>query len=377
MVAFLHTITGDAYDKALLGAVDPKTLPARDVSAKGKKRLHAGVPVLTGKPPLDAVINIFDFESIARTEMLSNDKREGWDYYSSGGDDEITLRENHNVFHRLWLRPRVMRNVKHVDPSTTVLGHHSSLPVYLSAVAMCGLGHADAELAWVRAAAAERVVYMLPSLASTPFKAMTGARADDQALFFQLYVNPNRKVAAKMVTDAEAQGVSALFITCDAPQLGNREKDRRNKATKAAAVQTSSSHADAAGSAAKRDTSAGVSKALTSFIDPSLCWDDIAWFRSITKMKIVLKGIQTAEDAVLAAEHGVDGIVCSNHGGRQLDSARSGVEVLPWLIMLLQRGGAAPVVLGTRTAVGAPRSRKFRISASRASSNNFVISARY
>jgi L-lactate dehydrogenase (cytochrome) len=284
-----------------------------------------------GKPPLDAMINIFDFEAIAQREMLSKGKKEGWCYYSSGGDDEITLRENHNAFHRLWLKPRIMVNVKDIDMRTTILGHPSSIPVYLSAVAMCGLGHPDGEVAWTKAAGAEEVIFMLPTLASTSFDDMTGARIEGQTLFFQLYVNPDREVAKEMVQNAERKGCTALFITCDAPQLGNREKDRRNKVSKGAAVQT--------GKQEVKKKSEGVSKALTSFIDPSLCWADVAWFKSITKMKIILKGVQTKEDAILAAEHGCDGIVLSNHGGRQLDSARSGIEVLPEVMTALRAKG--------------------------------------
>eukprot|EP00756_Hemistasia_phaeocysticola_P057887 Hpha_TRINITY_DN34496_c0_g1::TRINITY_DN34496_c0_g1_i1::g.96162::m.96162/K00101/lldD; L-lactate dehydrogenase (cytochrome) len=322
-----RTITGANYAFALKGKIDFSTIVKPSKSAK---TVHKEPVALAGKPPLDAVINLYDFEKIAQTEMLSAGKREGWDYYSSGGDDEITLRENHSAFHRIWMKPRVMVNVKTVDVTTTILDKPASMPVYLSAVAMCGLGHEDGELAWVRGAGAKGIPFMMPSLASTAFADMVGARSEKGVLYFQLYVNPDRAVAKKMVQDAEAAGVQTLFITCDAPQLGNREKDRRNKATKSAAVQKNP------GTGAK-DTSAGVSKALTSFIDPSLCWDDLAWFRSITKMKIVLKGIQCAEDAVLAAEHGVDGIVCSNHGGRQLDTARSGVEVLPEVMAALRQ----------------------------------------
>eukprot|EP01063_Lacrimia_lanifica_P035155 TRINITY_DN6635_c0_g1_i2.p1 TRINITY_DN6635_c0_g1~~TRINITY_DN6635_c0_g1_i2.p1 ORF type:complete len:746 (+),score=302.57 TRINITY_DN6635_c0_g1_i2:73-2310(+) len=328
-----RTITGENLMFAKKGPVDKKTV------VKGEKKpLHGAAPVapVEGKPPLEAVINVFDFEKIAQVEMLGNNKREGWDYYSSGGDDELTLRENHNAFHRIWMKPRVMVNVKEVDTRTSILGTQSSFPVYLSAVAMCGLGHEDGELAWVRAAGVKKVPFMMPSLASTGFADMCGARIEGQVLYFQLYVNPNREVAKRMVQTAEAAGVQTLFITCDAPQLGNREKDRRNKATKAAAVQTKES---AAGVNSTRDASQGVSKALSSFIDPALCWDDLKWFRSITNMKICLKGIQCAEDALLAVEHGVDGIVCSNHGGRQLDTARSGVEVLPEVMGALREKG--------------------------------------
>eukprot|EP00658_Telonema_sp_P-2_P040208 TRINITY_DN28760_c0_g1_i2.p1 TRINITY_DN28760_c0_g1~~TRINITY_DN28760_c0_g1_i2.p1 ORF type:complete len:583 (+),score=141.42 TRINITY_DN28760_c0_g1_i2:198-1946(+) len=219
-----------------------------------------------------------------------------------------------------------MVNVQEVDVTADVLGHKCELPVFLSAVAMCGLGHVDGEVAWTKAAGAAGVVFMMPSLASKSFAEMTGAKVDGQPLFFQLYVNPDRDVAKAMVQKAENAGCTALFITCDAPQLGNREKDKRNKATKTAAVHAENS----------QDTSQGVSNALTSFIDPSLCWDDLAWFKSITNMKIILKGIQTAEDALLAAHHGCDGILLSNHGGRQLDTARSAIEVLPEVMSALR-----------------------------------------
>jgi len=125
--------------------------------------------------------------------------------------------------------------------------------------------------------------------------------------------------------------MKALFITVDAPQLGRREKDMRNKFT------------DEPPDLQKKDDvkrSQGTAKAITKFIDPSLCWDDIKWFQSITKMPIILKGVQCGEDAILAVKHGVQGIVVSNHGGRQLDYARSGIEVLVEVMDALKSIGA-------------------------------------
>ncbi len=132
-------------------------------------------------------------------------------------------------------------------------------------------------------------------------------------------MNSNRNTCKEIVQKAERLGCKAMFITCDAPQLGNREKDRRVK------VQHSGANVQSGNVATKSE---GTSKALTTFIDPSLSWDDVEWFKSITKMKIVLKGVATAEDALLAVEHGIPAIVLSNHGGRQLDFARSGIEIL-------------------------------------------------
>jgi L-lactate dehydrogenase (cytochrome) len=128
------------------------------------------------------------------------------------------------------------------------------------------------------------------------------------------------------VRKAEKRGCKALFITVDAPQLGRREKDLRNKATGASNAQKGMSV----------DTSKGVAAALSSFIDPALCWEDLKWFRSITTMPLILKGVQCVEDAVQAHHYGCDGIVLSNHGGRQLDFAPSGIEILPEVMHALK-----------------------------------------
>jgi L-lactate dehydrogenase (cytochrome) len=144
-----------------------------------------------------------------------------------------------------------------------------------------------------------------------------------QPLFFQLYVNHDRQTTARLIRKAEAGGCRALFVTVDAPQLGRREKDMRHKFTLAGtAVQ---SRDDKQG---KVERGQGVTRAISQFIDPSFNWADLEWIRSITSMPIVLKGVGCVEDAILAVKHGVAGIVCSNHGGRQLDFARSGIEVL-------------------------------------------------
>lgn len=273
---------------------------------------------------VDQCINIYDFEAIASRTV----KQQGWVYYSSGADDEITLRENHNAFHRIFFRPRVLVDVKEVDTTTTILGHKVALPIFCSAIAMCKLGHPEGEVAWQKACGAEGIIYMIPTLSSCSLNDIVDARAEDQTMFFQLYVNQDREKTKDIVQRAEKLGCKALFITVDAPQLGNREKDRRVKISHSgASVQKGATGAK----------SQGTSKALTTFIDPSLCWADIEWFQSITNMKIVLKGIATAEDAIMALEHGVQGILLSNHGGRQLDFARSAIECLPEVMAALKK----------------------------------------
>ena len=272
------------------------------------------------KPHLNQMLNVFDFESVAKHTLT----KQGWSYYSSGADDEITLRDNHIAFQRIWLRPRVLVNVRHVDMATTLLGYPSNLPLYITATALGKLAHEDGELAIVRACGKKKLIYMLPTLSSYTLSDMLAAKGTHQIQFGQLYVNSDRQKTKEYIQELEQGGCKALFITVDAPQLGRREKDMRNKFTEQGAnVQAEEDDEGAV------DRSEGVARAISEFIDTSLCWEDLAWFKSVTTMKIILKGVATWEDVIMAYETGmVDGVVLSNHGGRQLDSARSGIEVL-------------------------------------------------
>ncbi|KAL5504740.1 hypothetical protein ACEPAH_7403 [Sanghuangporus vaninii] len=281
------------------------------------------------RPPVSEILNLYDFEVLSRSILPPKT----WYYYSSGADDEIALRENHNAFQRVWFRPRVLRNVSAVDMSHSILGCKSSMPFYISAMALGKLGHPDGELCLTRAAGKTGIVQMISTFASFTFDEIVDARAPDQVLFSQLYVNQNRELTRKYVQNAEKRGIKALFITVDAPQLGRREKDLRAK------------NADDGGNEAgakiqegqKVEKGEGHTRAISSFIDPSLNWDDIKWFQGITKMPIILKGVATWEDTILAIEAGVQGVVLSNHGGRQLDMARSGLEILVEVISELKK----------------------------------------
>lgn len=153
------------------GKVNPATIPA---SAKqpipGMSDAPAGQAatgsVIDSIPPLSSCINVFDFEAVAVKKMLLTGRKKGLDYYSSGAEDEITLRENHNAFHRIFLRPRVLVNVSNVDTSTNVMGYDCAFPAYMSAVALQKLGHPLGELNWARAAKTCNVLPMFPTLAS-------------------------------------------------------------------------------------------------------------------------------------------------------------------------------------------------------------------
>ncbi|KAJ5118313.1 hypothetical protein N7448_010025 [Penicillium atrosanguineum] len=278
-------------------------------------------------PPLAACYNLMDFEAVARQVM----KKTAWAYYSSGADDEITMRENHAAFHKIWFRPRVLVDVEHVDLSTTMLGTKCSIPFYVTATALGKLGHAEGEVVLTKAAKQHDVIQMIPTLASCSFDEIMDAAQGDQVQWLQLYVNKDRAITEKIIAHAEKRGCKGLFITVDAPQLGRREKDMRSKFSDVGSnVQSGDDSVD---------RSQGAARAISSFIDPALSWKDIPWFRSITKMPIVLKGVQCVEDVLRAVEAGVDGVVLSNHGGRQLETARSGIEVLAEVMPALRERG--------------------------------------
>ncbi|GME23471.1 putative mitochondrial cytochrome protein [Neofusicoccum parvum] len=321
----------DTLDKYLdkskhLGEVDMNTVEqeekAEDPDEKARQERIERMPIL------EQCYNLMDFEAVARNVM----KKTAWAYYSSGADDEITMRENHSAFHKIWFRPRILVDVEKVDFSTTMLGTKVDIPFYVTATALGKLGNPEGEVVLTRGAKKHNVVQMIPTLASCSFDEIVDAAEDGQVQWLQLYVNKNRDITKRIVEHAEKRGCKGLFITVDAPQLGRREKDMRSKFDDVGSNVQSGSNDSV-------DRSQGAARAISSFIDPSLSWKDIPWFQSITKMPIILKGVQCVEDVLKAVEAGVQGVVLSNHGGRQLDFARSGVEVLAEVMPILRQRG--------------------------------------
>lgn len=242
------------------------------------------------------------------------------------------MRENHSAFHKIWFRPRILVDVEKVDTSTTMLGTKVDMPYYVTATALGKLGNPEGEVILTRGAKKHQVIQMIPTLASCSFDEILDAAEDGQCQWLQLYVNKDRAVTKRIVEHAERRGCKGLFITVDAPQLGRREKDMRTKFD-----DVGSNVQDTSGD--NVDRSQGAARAISSFIDPSLSWKDIPWFLSITKMPIILKGVQCVEDVIRAIESGCHGVVLSNHGGRQLDFARSAIEVLAEVMPVLRERG--------------------------------------
>ncbi|THU80867.1 hypothetical protein K435DRAFT_735920 [Dendrothele bispora CBS 962.96] len=315
-----------------LGPVQPDTVEKVEVETTDEEK--ARLERVENKPALAEILNLHDFEYVARQIM----PEKAWAYFSSAAEDEITMRENHAAFHRIWFRPRILRDVTNVDYSTKILGHNSSMPIYISAAALGKLGHPDGELNLTRAAAKHGIIQMIPTLASFSFDEIVDNAQPGQVQFFQLYVNKNREVARRLVEQAEARGIKALFITVDSAQLGRREKalqliqDMNQEHTSDPSKVTKAQ----LGTSNVTQEASKPMPAPSTVLDPGLCWKDIVWFKSITKMPIILKGVQCWEDALEAYDQGLAGCVLSNHGGRQLDFSRSGIEVLAECVKYLK-----------------------------------------
>jgi len=254
-------------------------------------------------------------------------ERAFYDYYAGGAEDELTLAANRGAFSEVFLRPRVLVDVSRIETSGSVLKSPVSMPVLIAPTAFHRLAHPDGELATARAAGTARTLMVASTIATYTLEEI--AREATGPLWYQLYVYKDRSLARNLIQRAEAAGYRALCLTVDTPQLGSRERDVRNKFTLPAGIRMR--NFDDAGLDVATLGDSFHSYALRQ-LDGSLTWDAIEWLRGETRMPLVLKGIIAAEDAALAAARGVDGIIVSNHGGRQLDGTEATLRALPRVV---------------------------------------------
>ena len=282
-------------------------------------------------------INVADFEKLARERMEAS----AYDYYAGGANDERTVADNLRAFERLVIRPRVLTGVREVDTRATLLGLPLSLPVALAPTAFNRLGHPDGELAAARAAGAAGTLMCCSTIASSSLEEIAAAATGP--LLFQLYVYRDRDVTRDLVRRAESAGYRALVLTVDTPRLGRRERDVRNRFALPANISICNLERYGTPDALRWASSSTFTEYVHRLLDDSLTWESVAWLRSITSLPILIKGILTAADAELCVEHGIAGIVVSNHGGRQLDGAIATMDALPEVVR--QVNGRLPVVL--------------------------------
>uniref|UniRef100_UPI00358FDEDC 2-Hydroxyacid oxidase 1-like n=1 Tax=Myxine glutinosa TaxID=7769 RepID=UPI00358FDEDC len=254
------------------------------------------------------------------------------DYYRSGADGEQTLRDNLAAYSRWRLRPRFLRDVSKISTSVEVLGAQLVSPVAMGATAFHCMAHAEGELASARACAASGTLMMVSTFGTTSLEDVSEA-ATGSPCWFQLYVQQDRDATEQLVRRAERAGYTALVLTVDTPYVGRRLDDVRNRFALPSHLRLCNFKEDDTirGSGPTQDDSA-FALFVKQSLNPSLTWEHIRWLRSITSLPIVLKGILTAEDAREAVSYGVDGIVVSNHGARQLDGVLSTLDALPEVV---------------------------------------------
>jgi isopentenyl diphosphate isomerase/L-lactate dehydrogenase-like FMN-dependent dehydrogenase len=277
-------------------------------------------------------------------------------YVSGGAGAEDTMRANREAFDRWRLVPRMLRGVPaERDLGVELLGTPAPAPVLLAPVGVLSIVHPDAERAVARAAAALSLPMVLSTAASTTMEDIAAELAGCPG-WYQLYWPRDPDVAASMVGRAERAGYRALVVTLDTWQLGWRPRDLDTAYLPflqgEGIANYTSDPAFRAGLAAppEEDPNAAVLHFLGMFNNPALTWDDLAWLRSRTGLPIVLKGVQHPDDVRRAAEAGVQAVVCSNHGGRQVDGAVGSLDALPAVVAA---AGELPVLFDSGVRTGA------------------------
>ena len=286
-----------------------------------------------------------DLRRIARRRL----PRGVFDYIDGGAEDELTMAANSAAYRRLTFSPRVLRDVSEVDISSSLLGRKLAYPLVLAPTGFTRIAHPEGELAVARAAKRAGLPYALSSLGTRSIEEVAEVGSD--RLWFQVYTWRDRELVADLVKRAANSGYEALCLTVDTAVLGRRERDVRRGFTLPPKVGLSTLldgiihpgwawgfltsepiiFANVAGNASVGDGTDAISLAeyVGSQFDPALSWDDVSWFRDRWDGPLVLKGIQSVDDARIAADHGADAIAISNHGGRQLDSAPATLDLLP------------------------------------------------
>lgn len=253
------------------------------------------------------IINVFDYEALAKLRLDAGT----WAYFASGSLDEVTLQANRRAFERYQLRPRALIDVSSIDMSTSILGTPVKMPILLAPVGFQGLAHPEGECAAVRALGPTGSLMVVSTFSSRTLESI--AQAATGPLWFQLSA-PDRPWTEQLVKRATSAGYRALVLTVDAPRNGSKEHMTR-QGFRLPAIKANFGNGP-------------VGNNFTSL--PT--WDSLACLRDKSTLPLILKGILTAEDAYLALEHGMNGIIVSNHGGRQLDGVSPTIEALPEII---------------------------------------------
>jgi len=267
-------------------------------------------------------VNIEEIAPLARARIEGS----AWDYYAGGARDELTLRGNRVAWERMALHYRVLTGVVERNLRTQILGQPSSMPVMVAPTAFHRLAHPEGELATARAASAAGVIMMLSTLSTVDMEAVCAAGSGP--VWFQLYVYKDRGLTRDLVHRAEAAGCKAIVVTVDAAIIGTRERDVRNGFHLPPGIECRNLVGTGFEEVSARAGQSGLAAYVKDWLDPALSWEDVDWLRSVTRLPILVKGVVRVDDARRAADYGAVGVVVSNHGGRQLDTAPATADVL-------------------------------------------------
>jgi len=281
------------------------------------------------------VVAVEDYEKLARDRLSP----QAWAYYSGGAADELTATWNSTAFQRLKLNSRVLGTFEGGGTGLTLFGQNFAHPILLAPTAHHKLADPDGEIATVVGAIGAKAGMVVSTEADFTLEEIAAQARDP--LWFQLYIQHDRDFTADLVRRAEVAGYSALVVTVDAPAHSLRNREQRAGYTSPKL----SEHANLRGlhTTYVAHAELGESLMFAGFLDVAPRWADIAWLRTITSLPIVLKGIMTPEDALTAIEHGADGIIVSNHGGRVLDTVPASIDALPAVVKAV--AGKVPVLV--------------------------------
>lgn len=297
--------------------------------SRGDQSLKAVGPAEGDELNLDLMLCLDDVENAAQKVLTPK----AWAYYNSASDSLASLRANRNDWSKISFRPRVLRNVHSVDMSCRIMGQSSSLPFFVAPASRARLVHKDGELCIARGITQAAIPYCtsnIPSISHRNIADCVNTAKKGGCLLFQLYVPIRKSKARDSILMARCLGFRALVLTVDSAVIGKREEDERHQAkldVQAARIEREGTHKLANEEGSHIASSLPILRGAHS---ATLVWDDLEWIRYYWNSTgpIVLKGIQTAEDARKAFEIGIDGIYLSNHGGRQVDHAPSAIRTL-------------------------------------------------
>ena len=282
--------------------------------------------------PFAGIASVMDFEPRARERMTRN----AWEYINGGAGDEISLRWNREAYDKIRLRTRVLVDVSKLDTKTRLFGQDLAYPILLAPTAYHKLVHPEGEAETARGAGAGGSTMVVSSFANTAIEEI--AKVAKEPLWFQLYVQPDRGFTKSMVERAEAAGCRAICVTVDTPLAGARNREERAGFALPPGLElphlkglTRSAHPPREG------------EIFSAILDPTLTWKDIEWLKSFAKVPVLLKGVQSADDADQAAKAGVSGIIVSNHGARNLDTVPATIDSLPGVVQKV--AGRMPVLV--------------------------------